>query len=119
MEQPFVSPDPTAQAPVGAQTMALTWTALHEAAATIAGMAGRNAGPLPGEVRDFPAAIRHAGGWRLTLAEQGLSDLAAMMVPGLAALLQVSARGADAPGAAEALWQEFVRARDGLLSLVE
>jgi len=96
-----------------------TWTALHDAADTIARLAGRATVPMAPAVRNFPAAIREAGGWRLNLAEQGVSDLAAMMVPGLAALLQAHARGADAPAAAEALWQEFALAQTGLLRLLE
>lgn len=115
----------SAQAPAealsdGASTnrLGLTWAALHDAADTVARLSGRVPTAMSPEIRNFPAAIREAGGWRLNLAEQGVSDLAAMMTPGLAALLQISARGDDAPAAAEALWQEFVLARDGLLHLL-
>lgn len=98
--------------------LGLTWAALHEAADTIVRLAGREPAPMPADVRNFPAAIREAGGWRLNLAEQGVADLAALMAPGLAALLQVSARRAEARAAADALWQEFVLARDGLVQLL-
>ena len=81
------------------------------------------AGQQPPEAADprmasFPAAIRRTGGWRLRLAEQGLADLAAMMEPGLAALLSVQAHGGDARPPARALLQEFAAARAALLALV-
>ncbi len=51
------------------------------------------------------------------MAEEGVEDVAAIMEPGLAALLAVHARGADAAPAALALWQEFLTARNALLTL--
>jgi hypothetical protein len=70
------------------------------------------------EVRNFPAVMRDVGGWRRSLAEQGIEDLAAVMEPGLAALLSVHARGADPAPAAATLWEEFHTARAALLALV-
>lgn len=58
-----------------------------------------------------------AGGWRRQSAEQGIDDLAAIMEPGLAALLAVNARGVNPAVAAMALWQEFHAARATLLAL--
>ena len=52
------------------------------------------------------------------MAEEGVDDIAAIMEPGLAALLAVHARGADAKPAALALWQEFMAARDALMILL-
>ena len=96
-----------------------TWAALEAAQAAVALLAGQQ----PPEAADprmasFPAAIRRTGGWRLRLAEQGLADLAAMMEPGLAALLSVQAHGGDARPPARALLQEFAAARAALLALV-
>ena len=54
----------------------------------------------------------------LRLAENHVSDMAAMMQPGLSALLAVSARGQDATAAALALWCEFHAAREALMALV-
>ena len=54
----------------------------------------------------------------MNLAEQGIADLAAIMEPGIAALLAVQARGVSPATAALALWQEFLSARNGLLTLV-
>ena len=47
----------------------------------------------------------------------GLTDLIAMMEPGLTALLDVHAKGGKASAAALALWQEFTAARLALVAL--
>ena len=95
----------------------MKWAALQDAASAVAALAG-----LPEErslpaIRNFPVLIRNAPGWRMRLAEQGIDDLAAVMEPGLAALLAVNARGTDARHAALALWQEFHAARAAILEL--
>lgn len=95
----------------------MKWTVLQDAAAVVATLAGvewERPGP---EIRDFPEIMRKAGGWRLRLAEQGIDDLAAIMEPGIEALLAVHGRGADASAPALALWQEFLEARAALLEL--
>ncbi len=100
-----------------ANAMSMQWAALHDAAGVVAMLAGIAAEPMKPEVRNLPAAMRDAGGWRRTMAEQGVADLAAIMEPGIAALLAVQARGLNPATPALALWQEFLTARDGLLAL--
>ncbi len=100
-----------------ASSMSMRWSALHDAAAIVATLAGIAAEPLRPEQRNYPALMRDVGGWRRALAEQGVDDLATMMEPGLTALLAVHARGADPAAAALALWQEFHIARGALLTL--
>lgn len=100
-----------------ASALSMKWSALHDAAGAVALLAGREPQGMPSHVRHFPAAIRDAGGWRLELAEQGIADLTAVMEPGLAALLAVHARGMVPKAAALALWEEFLAARDAVLSL--
>ncbi|MDD3798838.1 MAG: hypothetical protein PHE36_06635 [Novosphingobium sp.] len=97
---------------------AMTWAALQDAAAAVAMMAGLEPEPATAQVRDFPALIRNIGGWRRRMAESGIADLAAIMEPGLSALLAAKARGADAAPAALALWREFQSARAAILALV-
>ncbi len=80
-------------------------------------LAGSAAEPMTQTLRNFPAVMRDAGGWRRNLVEQGIEDLTAIMEPGLSALLAVHARGASPAAAAQALWQEFTAARDALLGL--
>ena len=101
-----------------ASAMSMKWSALHDAAEAIAAMAGVQV-PSPGaEVRNYPAMMRDAGGWRRDLAEQGIEDLAAMLEPGLSALISAHARGVNPAAAALALWNEFKAARDALLGLM-
>lgn len=80
-------------------------------------LAGLAPEPMRPEVRNFPAQMRDIGGWRRDMSDQGIEDLAAIMEPGLAALLAVHARGIDSAPAALALWQEFHAARAGLMAL--
>jgi hypothetical protein len=100
-----------------ASALSMKWSALHEAAGAVAMLAGEEAPAMSTELRNFPAAVRDAGGWRRELAEQGIADLAAVMEPGLSALLAIHARGMRPQAAALALWQEFLKARDVILSL--
>jgi hypothetical protein len=97
--------------------MSMKWSALHDAAEVVAALAGLLPEPMTAEARNFPATMRDAGGWRREHAEQGIDDLAAIMEPGLAALLAVHARGADPRPAARTLHEEFLAAREALLTL--
>jgi len=97
--------------------MSMKWSALHDAAGVVAALAGRTAEPMTATLRNFPATVRDAGGWRRAHAEQGVDDLAAIMEPGLAALLAVHARGADPGPAARSLYDEFLAARTAVLAL--
>ena len=126
---PFSSPTLTSGALPGsgraefaqgaASATAMKWSALHDAASVVATLAGLAPEPRKADVRNFPAQIRDTGGWRKTLAEQGIDDLSAVMQPGIAALLAAHARGVIPSAAALALWHEFVRTRTALLGLVE
>ena len=98
--------------------LSMKWSALHDAAAVVSRLAGIAAEVRQAEVRNFPAIMSGAGGWRLEHANQGVDDLAAIMEPGLAALLMVQARGRPVGPAAKALWQEFCTARAALLTLI-
>lgn len=118
------SDSPRAAAPVverplaePSASLALRWETIHAAANAAAAFAGIVTQPLSPEVHNFPQALRDVGGWRRNLALQGVEDLAAILDPGLAALLAVHDSGTDAAPAALALWQEFVVARDALLAL--
>ncbi len=93
------------------------WAALQDAAALVAMLAGLEPDPPSDAIRAFPGALRDAAAWRRETAEKGIDDLAAIMEPGIAALLAVNARGADTRAAATALWREFDAARAALLAL--
>ena len=96
----------------------MRWAALADAANVVATLAGIEPERPTAEVRNFPALIRDAQPWRREQAENGVSDLAAVMEPGIAALLAVNARGADPKPAAMALWRDFIAARSAILSLL-
>ena len=98
--------------------VSMRWAALNDAAGLVCKLAGIVPEARTPELRNYPAIMRDVGGWRLALAEQGIDDLAAMMEPGLAALLAVHARGSSAAPAALVLWREFHAARAALLDLV-
>lgn len=113
---PLDSPRP-AHAGDAAEVAGRKWAALHDAVSVVATLAG--VAPQPAiDAHGFAAAIRQAPHWRREQAEQGVDDLAAIMEPGLAALISVHADGGDAAAPALALWQEFAAARDTLARLV-
>lgn len=93
------------------------WHALLEAGRLIASLAGTEPAWTMADHGDLPNRIRAADPWRRERAEHGLADLAAVMEPGIAALLAIRDRGADARPAAQALWHEFAAARGALFAL--
>lgn len=97
--------------------LAARWAALHDAAGVVAMLTGLPSPTFGASDAALPAALRQAAGWRRRLAEQGLGDLLAIMQTGMAALLDVHARGLNAAAPAKALWDEFAAARQGLLEL--
>jgi len=109
---------PTGNPGLSGSATSLKWAALTEVGTVVAALAGMEPEPVTAEIRNFPALIREAESWRRDMAENGITDLAAMMEPGIAALLAVSARGADPGPAALTLWHEFTRARSAILSLL-
>ena len=54
-----------------------------------------------------------------TPSARGIDDLAAVMQPGLRALLSLTAKGQDTTSAALTLWREFHTARSAILRLLE
>ncbi|WP_435419050.1 hypothetical protein WAB17_05710 [Parerythrobacter aurantius] len=115
--KPFVA-DTVAGQRNPAQSLSVQWTALQDAAAAVAALAGLSPERPSPQVRNFPALIKDVGGWRFELAADLIGDLTAMMRPGLTALLAVNARGQDATAAAVTLWREFHHARNSVLALV-
>lgn len=93
------------------------WIALHDAAAVVGALAGQAPEAPDAALAGFTAAIGEAPHWRRELAVQGIEDLAAIMEPGLAALIAVQSARGDAAAPARALWLEFTAARDALLAL--
>jgi hypothetical protein len=95
----------------------MKWAALHDAAEIVATLAGLADERPATEIRDFPAMVHSAAPWRREIAEKGIDDLAAIMEPGISALLAVHARGGDPQPPALALWREFDAARAALFAI--
>jgi len=118
---PLMTPGAQSRASFGqsvASAASLKWAALQDAANVVAGLAGLEPERTTPEIRNYPALIRDTAAWRRELAERGIDDMAAVMEPGIAALLGVNARGADPRAAALALWREFTQARGAVLALL-
>ena len=103
---------------LAASATSMRWSALGDAGTVLATLAGVEPEAPSRALRNFPVLIRDCPQWRRELAENMVADLAAVMEPGIAALLAVNARGADPRPAARALWQEFSAARAAVLSLL-
>ena len=99
-----------------AEALVRQWAALHQAAGLVGGLAGQ-APDAAALVEPCPAAIAEVRGWRQALIAQGLADTAAILQGGIRALLVARAEGAAVTPAAEALWQEFVTARQAIVDL--
>ena len=93
------------------------WREVHRAGQEIAAMAALSKEPLTGELERFPEEIEAIGGARWTLAQETLSDIDAMLRPGLCALRAIAARGQDTTAPALALWREFHASRSALMAL--
>lgn len=104
--------------PPKASASGMKWAAVHDAAGIVAVLAGLEPERPSIEARNFPASMHEAPGWRRELADRAVDDMAAVMEPGIAALLGVNARGADPRPAALALWCEFTAARAAVLALL-
>ncbi len=103
---------------MSASATSMRWSALGDAGNVVAALAGVEPETPTRAVRNFPVLVRDCPAWRRQLADNMVADLAAVMEPGIAALLAVNARGADPRPAARALWREFASARAAVLTLL-
>ena len=108
----------TSGATSGANATSLRWAALGDAGAVVAILAAVPPEPSDRRLRNFSVMIRDCPPWQRQLVENAVANLAAVMEPGLAALLAINARGADAGPAARALWHEFRQSRNAIMALV-
>ncbi len=101
------------------EDLAHKWKAVHDAAAAVGHLAqfGRET-PGP-EIIELPVRAADRGERIFEAAARGIDDLAAVMQPGLRALLALTAQGQDTTIAALVLWREFHAARTAIVDLVE
>ena len=101
----------------GPASLSVQWDAVHEAAAAVGVLAQLGEEQVSEELRSFPQRASELGGTKLELIARGVDDLAAVMQPGLRALLSLTAKGQDTTSAALTLWREFHTARAAVLAL--
>lgn len=109
--QPRRLPDP--------EEMANQWEAVHEAAAAVGHLAQLGREKLEGDMAMVPIRAAERGGWHFEAVARGIDDLAAIMQPGLRALLSLTAEGKDTTAAALTLWREFHMARAAIVGIVD
>ncbi|MBX7458658.1 hypothetical protein K3152_10420 [Qipengyuania sp. 1NDH17] len=97
--------------------LSVQWDAVHEAAAAVGILAQLGEEPVDAEIRGLPERAVAIGGAKLGMVVRGVDDLAAVMQPGLRALLSLTAQGQDTTSAALTLWREFHNAREAILAL--
>tara|TARA_R110000751_G_scaffold2018_7_gene8646 strand:- start:234371 stop:234769 length:399 start_codon:yes stop_codon:yes gene_type:complete len=99
--------------------LAAQWEAVHEAAAAVGNLAQLGRESLTPEIEQLPHRAAEQGGWHYEMVAHGIEDLAAVMQPGLRALLSLTAQGQDTTAAALTLWREFHTARTAILDLID
>ena len=115
--EPILSGSPAPDA-AATEVLAEALVALHGKAAAL-GLLARLA-PEPVEIGgELGAVIARAAPWQRTLVAQTVSDCAAMLDSGLAALGTLTRRGQDASAPALVLWREFHAARAAMVNVLE
>ena len=111
---PAAAAPATDAAPEG---LAEALVALHGQAAALAMLA--RLAPEPVEIGgELGAVIARAQPWQRALVAQTVSDCAAMLDSGLAALGTLTRRGQDTSAPALVLWREFHAARAAMASVL-
>lgn len=99
------------------EVLAEAMVALHGKASALALLA--RLAPEPVEIGgELGAVIARATPWQRTLVAQTVSDCAAMLDTGLAALATLVRRGQDPSAPALVLWREFHAARAAMVSVL-
>jgi len=100
------------------QALAAALAELHGKAAALAMLA--RLGPEPVETAEaLDAAIAGAAPWQRVLVARTVTDCAAMLESGLAALATLSRRGQDTSAPALVLWREFHAARTAIANVLD
>lgn len=98
-----------------AMALASTWSAIHEAAATV----GMIADVEPGLLNTLiDQGLRTPFGRHAEATRHDIQDLADIMQRGIAALLAAHTSGGAPQAAAQALWAEFLAGRDAITNRI-
>ena len=95
------------------------WEAVLEAAAAVAALGGIAREPLSPELLAVPRRVPASDDGRYLRLASAIDDLAAILQPGLRALLMLTAKGRDTTTAARTLWREYHAARGAILALAD
>lgn len=109
--------EPAAQTLFDVAALANQWDAVHEAAAAVGHLAQLGREHIDDEIVSLPLRAAEKGGRHFEMVARGVEDLAAIMQPGLRALLSLTAQGRDTTTAALTLWREFHASRSAILAL--
>lgn len=101
-----------------ADNTSMRWSALGGAGNVVAALAGEQREEGVPHLHEFTVLLQACPARRRELVERSVADLAAIMQPGMTTLLAVNASGAEVRPAAKALWQEFVTARQAVMTLL-
>lgn len=111
--------EPRARETSDSAVLAEQWEAVHQAAAAVGGLAQLGRERISPDIAELPQRAAERGGWHYEMVARGIEDLAAVMQPGLRALLSLTAQGQDTTAAALTLWREFHTARAAIIDLLE
>ncbi len=101
------------------ETLRMRWEAIHTDAQTIGKMAQLAREPITQQIHGCPDLLSNLSGDQRDFALNTLADIEVMLKPGVTALQNMQASGADVTAPALALWCEFHRCRQALMDLVE
>ncbi|UOR16078.1 hypothetical protein [Qipengyuania aquimaris] len=102
----------------GPEELAAQWDAVHQAAAAVATLAQLGTEEQDEATLSLPARAATLGEAHYAIVACAIDDLAAVMQPGLRALLAMTDKGEDTTSAALTLWREFHKARHAIVALV-
>ncbi|MEM7781558.1 MAG: hypothetical protein AAF697_14315 [Pseudomonadota bacterium] len=97
---------------------AQVWEQLQLQAQSLARLAGLAPESNQVGADAFSQLLENAACWQRDLARDALTDMDAMVKPGIAALNMLSDRGQDTTAPALALWREYYMARGKVLNLL-
>jgi hypothetical protein len=93
------------------------WASLHDPAAVLAALAEVELKVADLDPPALPTSLSEGPAWRRELFDRAALDAAAALQPGIAGVASLAARGENSSSRAQALWAEFLAAREALLAL--
>ena len=111
--------DGLAETSLPMETLRMRWDAIHKDAQSIGKMAQLAREPITRQAHGCLDLLSNLSGDQRDFALNTLADIEVMLKPGVTALQNMQASGADVTEPALALWCEFHRCRRALIDLAE